>query len=197
MLASENLPLDLIRRATHHKLATGQILFQQGDPTQSIFWVESGRLRLVSFTPKHMITHYTVGPGESFAETALYFDTYACTVIAEQDSRVIAIPKHAFLEAVRQSPALSEQYLAHLTHRFAAVKRLVELRSIRSAYDRLLHYLLHQRQPGQSTISLNSSLKTLAAELGLTPESLSRTFTRLEADQILSRKRGQIIFNDE
>lgn len=197
MLTLTDLPSHLQQTATRRNLAAGQILFQQGDPTASIFWVESGRLKLVSFTEQQMITHYTVGSGESFAETALNFETYGCTAIAVQPSKVVGIPKQDFLDALRRSPTLSETYTLHLTQRFAAVKQLLELRSIRSARDRLLHYLNQHRQPGQSTVPLNFSLKALATELGLAPEVLSRTFKQLEADQILSRKKGSITFRDE
>ncbi|MEO0826614.1 MAG: Crp/Fnr family transcriptional regulator [Cyanobacteria bacterium J06642_9] len=196
MLTTETFPPVLQSAVTHHRVAKDQILFQQGEPTQSIFWVKSGRLKLVSFTEQQMITHYSVGAGESFAETALYFETYACTAIAEQPSQVIAIPKQVFREALHQSPELSNQYLMHLTHRFSAVKQLLELRSIRLARDRLLHYLSHQRQPNQLTVPLRQSLKSLALELGLAPEVLSRTFAQLEADDVLSRKKGSVTFNE-
>lgn len=197
MLTARELPPVLKNTITYLEVAKGQILFQQQEPAQNIFWVESGRLKLVSFAEEQMITHYSVGADESFAETALYCDIYACTAIAEQTSRVIAIPKQVFLEVLRQSPTLFEQYLTHLTYRFAAVKRLLELRSIRSARDRLLHYLSYQRQPGQLTVPLTQSLKSLAVELGLSPEVLSRTFTQLESEGILSRKKGSITFNSD
>lgn len=197
MLVASELPLELRNRMIHQELAKDQLLFQQGESAQAVYWVESGRLKLVSFIEQQMITHYTVGAGESFAEAALYFDTYACTAIAEQPSRVMAIPKQVFLEALRQSPRLCEQYLSHLTHRFAAVKRLLELRSIRSARDRVLHYFSLQRPPGQSTVPLKRSLKDLAIELGVSPEVLSRTLTQLETEGMISRKKGSITFNDE
>jgi len=197
MLTINELPPALKSTLTYHHLSKNQLLFQQGEPTEGIFWVESGRIKLLSFTDQQIITHYLVNAGESFAEASLYFDTYACTAIAEQSSRVMAIPKQVFLEALRQSPDLSERYLAHLTHRFATVKRLLELRSIRSARERLLHYLFQQRQPGQLTVPLKQSLKTLAIELGLSPEVLSRTFAQLESEEVLSRKKGSILFNEE
>lgn len=56
-----------------------------------------------------MITYYTVGEGDSFAETAIHVGTYSCTVIAEQPSRVLAIPKHEFLEALHQSSNLCKR----------------------------------------------------------------------------------------
>ena len=197
MLTIEELPANLRNAVTYHEITANQILFQQGERTKAIYWVESGRLKLVSFTDERMIIHYSVGIGESFAETALYFDTYACTAIAEQASRIIAVPKQIFLQGLRESPILCEQYLTHLTYRFSSVKRLLELRSIRFARERLLHYLSYQLQPGELVVPLKQSLKSLAIELGLSPEVLSRTFAQLESENILSRKKGSITFNSE
>lgn len=197
MLSIEEFPPDIHKKVTHYELTKDQILFQQGETTQNIFWVQSGRLKLVSFTEEQMITHYSVEKGESFAETALYFDYYGCTAIAEQASSVIAISKQVFLEALHHNPQLSQQYLTHLTHRFSSVKQLLELRSIRSARNRLLQYLSYQRQPGQLTVPLKKSLKGLAMELGLSPEALSRTFSQLESAGVLTRRKGSITFSEE
>ncbi|MEO0948391.1 MAG: helix-turn-helix domain-containing protein, partial [Cyanobacteria bacterium J06641_5] len=98
---------------------------------------------------------------------------------------------------LHQSPTLSEKYLSHVTHRFSAVKQLLELRSIRSARDRLLRYLSYRLQPGQATVPLVGSLKALAADLGVSPEVLYRTLAQLEAEKVLSRKKGSITFSDE
>jgi len=192
MIAITELPPELQQQVIERELTAGQILFQQGDPAEFMFWVESGLLKMVSFTEQQMIIYYTVGVGESLAETALNLETYSCTVMAEQPSRVLAIPKDGFLEAWQQSPNLCTRYVCHLTQRFESVKQLLELRSIRSARNRLLHYLTKQCLPGQSTVPLTTSVKVLATNLGMSPEVLSRTFSQLESEQILSRKKGSV-----
>lgn len=197
MLTVKQLPLELKRIAVSRQLEKNQILFNQGETADAIFWMESGRVKFVKFTEQQTITYYSASTDEGFAETALYFDTYACTALAEIPSRVLAIPKQAFLEALHESPALSEKYLAHLTRRLSAVKQLLELRSLRSARDRLLRYLFNRLPPGQTSVPLVSSLKALAAELNISPEVLYRTFAQLEAENVLSRRQGSITFSEE
>lgn len=196
-LTLTDLPPDLQRRTQRHLLANGQILSQQGEQAQSLFFVASGQLRLVSFVKQQMITHYFVEAGDWFGESALHFDTYGCTAIAERPSEVIAVPATAFAEALQQSPELSEHYLASLTQRFHSVKTLLELRSIHSARDRLLHYLMQRRPPGNTSVTLNKPLKAIASEMALTPEGLSRLLARLQADGIISRKKRSITFSQE
>jgi CRP-like cAMP-binding protein len=196
-LTPADLPPLLQQRSQRHILMPGQILVQQGEPAQYLFWVATGQLRLVSFVKQQMITYYFVEAGEFFGESVLYFDTYGCTAIAEATSEVIAIPKVGFADALKQSPTLSERYLASLTHRFHFIKTLLELRSINSARDRLLHYLIQRRLPGKPTVAVNKPMKLIASELALTPEALSRLLSRLQADGIISRKKRSITFSQD
>lgn len=192
MTRKDHFPSELLPLGRTIPLEPGQILFQQGDVAEAVYWVRSGRLRLMSFSLAQVVTHYTVEVGDSFAETALYFESYGCTVMAEGVAQVIAIPVQEFLEALRKDPSLFEWYVAQLTHRFHVVKGLLELRSLRSARDRILHYLIRHTPPGHSQVVLDRPLKVLAGELGLTPEGLSRSLTRLQAEGLISRRKRSI-----
>lgn len=197
MITIEQLPPRLQQTLTYQTLAAGQILFQQHESTQAVFIVESGQIRLVSFSEQRIITHYFAQAGESFAETALFSDTYACTALAVQPSRVAAINKELFRQALRDSPDLANVYMTQLTRRFETVKTLLELRSIRSARERLLQYLTHQMEPSSRTTVLQRPLKDLAAELGLSAEALSRTLSRLQKEGAITRRQRSITLNED
>ena len=196
-LTLDHLPNSLQARLTRCPLSAGEILLQQGEAAHYLYWVASGRIRLVSFVNQQMVTHYFVEAGELFGESALYVPNYGCTAIAETTSEVIAIPVGDFAAALKQDQALSETYLAQLTQRFYAVKSLLELRSINSARDRLLHYLINLRLPRQDTVVLNKPLRAIASELALTPEALSRLLSRLQAEGVITRKKRSITFSQE
>jgi len=69
----------------------------------------------------------------------------------------------------------------------------MELRNIHSARDRVRHYLaLHVGADG-ATVAVNGTLKELAAELGLTHESLYRTLARMAAKGEIKRLDGKIV----
>lgn len=195
LLTPTDLPTQLQQRSQAQTLSAKQLLFQQGEPAQHLYWLTAGQLRLVTFVNDRMITHYFVEAGQLFAENALHFDTYSCTAITEVPSEVIAIPKAAFIKALRQFPELSARYLTSLTHRFQSVKTLLELRSISSARDRLLHYLLQRRD--KDTITLGKPLRAVASDLALTPESLSRLLSRLQREGIINRRQRTITFSQE
>ena len=57
-----------------------------------------------------------------------------------------------FLSAIAQSPELTQTLMAHLAQRLHESKILLELRGIRSAQKRVLHYLRLLIQPNENTI---------------------------------------------
>ena len=193
-LTMDRLPTDLQQTITHQTLSAGQILFQQGEAARSVFFVESGQMRLVTFTDKQTITYSLVETGQSFMETALFEAAYTCTAMADMPSRVAIIPKQTLLQALHDSTALTDLYLQQLSHRFSHLKHLVTLRSIRSARERLLYYLMSQVQSDGKTVILERSLKDLASEVGLAPDVVSRVLMQLQEESVISRQKGKITF---
>ncbi|MEL6553852.1 MAG: Crp/Fnr family transcriptional regulator [Cyanobacteria bacterium J06621_11] len=192
-----DLPAEIRQARSPKTLAKGEILLQQGRAAKFIYFVIHGQMRLVSFVEQQMVTHYFVDANELLGESALYIPTYGCTAIAEKPSQVVAVPVDEFAAALKKQPHLSERYLAHLTHRFANVKSLLELRSINSSRVRLLRYLMPRLAPGQYTLTLDKPLRAVASELSLSPEALSRTLSRLESEGAITRRRRMITFSSE
>ncbi|NJR66856.1 MAG: Crp/Fnr family transcriptional regulator [Leptolyngbyaceae cyanobacterium CRU_2_3] len=200
-LRPEQFPADLQALIEYRELANGQTLFYKGDLTQAAFWLETGQLRLLHYTPDgQAVNHYRIRAGESFAEVALFINVYDCTAIAEAPSRVALLPKQFILEALGQSPDLAEMMMKQLAWRLHQAKILLELRSIRSARDRVLHYLklsaeqLSDQLSDQLFVHLDQPMKRLAEDLALTPEALSRALTQLETEQIISRQKRMVQF---
>ncbi len=189
----DSLPANLQAAATYQDLVAGQVLFHRRDLAQSVFAVQTGRLRLVRYTSEgKLVVLRIVRVGESFAESTLFFDIYACDAVAEVPSRIIAYPNQLLLTTLREQPSFAEMFMTHLARKSLSLKDRLELQSIRSARERVLQYLLNTIQPDENIIHFDRSLKDIAAELGLTHESLYRTLTQLEQDGIITRSERQI-----
>ena len=196
-LIFEQLPAEIRSRATYQDVAAKQIIFQQGEMADSIYFLLDGQIRLATFTEERIINHYFVSAGESFAEIGLFADTYFCTAIADLPSSLAIVNKEAFRQAIAELPDLAYVYMNQLTARFQTVKTLLELRSIRSARERILQYLIRQVKPNNRTVVLQRSLKNLAIELGLSAEALSRNLSRLQTEGVISRKQRSITLNED
>ncbi|KYC39961.1 hypothetical protein WA1_28785 [Scytonema hofmannii PCC 7110] len=194
LLTLNSLPEELRDAVVHHDLSTGETLFQQGDPASSFFIVETGRIKLMRYTSDDKVVTFQVAEqGNSLGEIALFFQTYPCTAVAEVASRAIAYPKEPLLSAIYANPELAEDFMAMLVQKIQDLKLRIELRDIRAAHERLLRYLRYLAQSDeQNIVNVDRPLKEIAADLGLTPETLSRALARLEREGKIARTRLQI-----
>ena len=71
----------------------------------------------------------------------------------------------------------------------------IEQRNIRSARERVRHFLALNAGADGRTVALPGTLKELAAELGLTHEALYRTLAALERAGEIKRGSGKIILS--
>ena len=187
----DGLPDRAKRAATIRELVKNEWLFRQGDPASAIFEVVSGRVRLVRHTiDDHLVALHTARAGDLLAEAALFSDLYHCDALAAVPTHVRVYPKEILLSAFRAAPLLYENFAARLARQLQAVRLRLELRNIRSARDRLLQYLrLAAGRDGRS-IPFEGQLQDLAADVGLTRESLYRTLALLETEGLIVRKPG-------
>lgn len=192
------LPAELQAMLSCKDLAVGQALFAQREPAAAIFMLESGSIQLLNYTEDgQQINHYSVRAGESFAEVALFYEHYVCTAIANAPSRVLVLPKQPYLTALRSDPKIAEAFMALLAQRLHENKILLELRSIRSAQKRVLHYLQLNVQSDGITVNLDRSLKAIADDLGLTPEALSRALKQLHKEEKINRRKRKVTLRKE
>lgn len=194
LLTLNSLPEELRNAVVHHDLSTGETLFQQGDPASSFFIVETGRIKLVRYTSDDKVVTFQVAEqGNSLGEIALFSEIYPCSAVAEVASRAIAYPKEPLLSTIRSNPELAEDFMAMLVQKIQDLKLRIELRDIRAAHERLLRYLRYLAQSNeQSIVNVDRPFKEIAADLGLTPETLSRALARLEREGKIARTRLQI-----
>lgn len=192
----DHLPEELRAKIVRRQLAASEIFFQEGEPAQAVYFVESGQIRLLNYNPSgRSVDHYTVTSGEFFAEVLIASDQCLCTCIAEEPSLVLVIPKQAFLQALQKYPEMAIAFLGEVAYRLHMAKITMRLRGIRSARDRVLSYLQIIAKPKTNIVFLDRLHKEIARDLDLTPESLSRALTQLESEKTISRIAGRIILN--
>lgn len=187
------LPINLQRVVIQQHLSHGQVLFHRNEKSHKIYIVQSGQIRLLHYTTSgQSISHYVVGVGEICAEVVLFLEDYACSAIAEEATQVLAFPKQEFLTALQQDSNFAVAFIKQLSNRLHTTKVMVELRSIRSAQERVLHYLRLLVPPERNTVVLEQPLKDMAADLSMSPEVLSRTLSHLANQGAIARQKRTI-----
>jgi CRP-like cAMP-binding protein len=96
------------------------------------------------------------------------------------------------LAEFQRNPEVARAFMAMLAHQVMNLRARLEQRNIRSARDRILHYLALNAGSDGHTVLLRGTVKDLAAELGLTHEALYRTLSELAAEGTIERLEGKI-----
>jgi len=151
----DGLPKTLREKSQMRTLAAGEPLFLTGDKVYGIIEVISGRLHMVRHTIEgRAVIIHTSGAGELFADAALFSDAYHCDGVAAVASEVAIYEKEAILASLRADPDLAEQFMALQARQVQRLRTRLEQRNIRSARERLLHYLFLTAEDDGSTILL-------------------------------------------
>jgi len=127
------------------------------------------------------------------AEASLFSQTHDCAATAVTNA-VVRLYRKAFLLAqLERDPQAALSFMATLVEHILNLRIRLERRSIPSARDRVRHYLTSNVGGGRErTVNLPSTLKDLAAELGLTHETLYRTLSEMSANGEIAKLSGKI-----
>ena len=166
------------------RLDTGQVLFLSGDPCDGFYTVLEGSVRLLK--PQGdggELLLNVVHPGQSFAEAALFAGgVFPATARAVEATLLAKVPRAPFLALLRSDVELCLKMLESLAiwhHRLT--QQVQQLRAVDSG-GRLKAWLLEEaRRNPQGAILLRMPKKILAAQLGMTPETLSRQLGQLKS----------------
>ena len=179
-------------------------IFQEGREAQGFYLLSRGSVKLVKSSPegKEYIIRL-VGPGETFAEAAVFSDaSYPATAMALEDCQTLFFPKAPFLRHLAASPTLARNMLATLSRLMLHLTRQLEDLSLKEVSARLARYLLErcQERHGRIEKGLAFELPTtkthLAAYLGTIGETLSRTLSRLKSQGVIEVEKGRITITD-
>jgi CRP-like cAMP-binding protein len=174
--------------------AKGQTIFAQGDPSDAVFNIQTGKIRLtvVSTTGKEA-TIGILGEGDFFGEGSLAGQALRMgSATALTDCAVLRIDKHSMMEALHREHAFSDLFVAYLLARNIRYEEDLVDQLFNSSEKRLARVLLllaHFGKEGKpETVVPKVSQKMLAEMIGTTRSRVSFFMNRF-------RKLGFIHYN--
>lgn len=179
-------------------LEAGATLFREGEPCRAFFAVQAGAVKLYRATPdgREQVVHH-LQPGQTFAEAALFhigrFPASAAAL--ETPTRVVEIGGETLLDLVRTDPRVAQAMIGSLCVRLLSLVERVEQLSLVNASSRLARYLLRLSATGPTerpVVDLPVAKKDLAAELAMTPETLSRCLRRWQDQGWIETDRSRL-----
>ena len=184
-----------------HDLCTGAFykrnerLFLTGGKPEWMFYVIAGEVTLerTGLQGEPVVLQRTrLG---FVSEASLKVAKYHCDALAITDSNVIKVPAKELAAALDRDPEFASRWISMLN---AEVKRLrlhCERLSMKSLKDRVLHLINTEGKNGE--FQVNTGLKSLAGELGVTHEAPYRTLAALEKTKTIRREEGLLALTNK
>jgi CRP/FNR family transcriptional regulator, dissimilatory nitrate respiration regulator len=186
----------LAKIAIAQTYSKGEIIFQAGDEGSGFFIVVSGRVKVykTSVEGKEQILHL-FGAGDHFAEVPAFDgQNFPASAMALETSELLFFPRTSFLNLLQEQPSLAIKILGIFARHLRIMAQLVEDLSLKEVPGRLATYLLYlsDRNYSSDIVELDMTKSQLAALLGTIPETLSRVFAKLSAEDIISTNGAKI-----
>jgi CRP/FNR family transcriptional regulator, dissimilatory nitrate respiration regulator len=172
-------------------LEKGEYLFREGDRSEGFYVVQRGAINVhrVNAAGKEQVIH-VFQPIDSFAEATLATEGgYPADARATEPSTVLLVPKTDFVALLRKRPDLALRMLGSMSQHLRVIVGLLDDLTLKDMETRVANWLLKSVPRPVSDrpveIMLDRTKRVLAAEMGATSETLSRTLAKFRDQQLL------------
>jgi CRP/FNR family transcriptional regulator, dissimilatory nitrate respiration regulator len=184
------------------KYDKNELIFSDGDKYSGFYIVLKGKVKVFKMSPagKESVIHIFQAL-EAFAEVPLFenFPFYPVNAQTLEESVLFFIPGKDFIELTVNNPHISLKIISGLAKKLHTLTKRIESLTLSDVPNRLAKYIIeeydkpHKVILSKPFITLTISKSTLAGYLGTITETLSRTFKKLQDENVIEVK-GKKIF---
>jgi CRP/FNR family transcriptional regulator len=190
--------------AAVRRYARGQIIFEQGTPSDAFYTIASGRVKIFRMLPngKDVILE-VFGTGDPVGALAAYDGRpFPASAAALDDATCVVIPRGVFFRLLEEHPSLVRGLMLGLTHRLVELtNRVTELSGARiePRFARLFLKLTAEKGRdgrGGTFVPLALSRQELADMTGTTIETAIRIMSRWGKQGIVRTEKDGFVVLD-
>jgi CRP/FNR family transcriptional regulator len=190
--------------AVPRQFVAGEVVFREGDESNTCYIVRHGRARAVREHPDgRSITLANFGPGDIFGELAMFDDERrSATIETLEDTEAIAILGGDMRRLLAEHADIAVKLLASLGRRLRETNERLARQSFQTVQSRVASVLLQlvagARSEGaeEGDVLITSTQASLAQLAGSSRESASRFLAVLERAGIITQGRGKLVVHD-
>ncbi len=194
----------VVEVAVPRRFDAGEVVFREGDESNTCYIVRSGGARAVREHPDgRSITLANFGPGDIFGELAMFDnERRSATVEATEVTEAIAILGGDMRRLLRQHPEISIKLLSALGRRLRQTNERLARQSFQTVQSRvagvLLQFVAAAQAEGRAEgdLLITSTQADLAQLAGSSRESASRFLAVLERAGVITQGRGRLTVHD-
>lgn len=191
----------------------GEVVFREGDASDTCYVVRLGRARAVRQHPDgRTITLATFGPGDIFGELALFEDERrSATVETLEPTGVVAVLGPDMRRLMTEHPEIAVRLVIALGRRLRQANERLARRSFQSVQGRVASVLAELVEQARAEadddgggdaradgrdVAITATQADLAKLAGSSRESASRFLAVLERAGVISQGRGRLVVHD-
>ena len=166
--------------ATVRTFAKRAIIVTEGDETDSLYVVLSGKARVFVADDKgREVQLNQLGPGEYFGEVTLDGGPRSASVMALDDTRCAIVKRAELTPFLEKHPELALHIVRKLAHRVRELTENVRSLALMDVYGRVARLLLELAEEKEGKLVIGEALthRDIAARVGGSREMLSRHIT--------------------
>jgi len=192
------------RVAVPRGFEAGEVVFREGDESDTCYVVRSGHARAVRAHPDgRTITLASFGPGDIFGELAMFdAERRSATVEATDRVEAVAVLGADMRRLMQEHAELSAKLVVALGRRLRAANERLASQSFQTVQSRVatvLAQLVEQAQTegaGENDVLLTITQADIAQLAGSSRESASRFLAVLERAGAVTQGRGKLTVHD-
>ncbi len=153
--------------------------------------VVEGAVELFSLHAKRETTIAVCRPVSTFILAAVVSDLpYLASGRTLEPSRILMLPAEEVRSVFDEDGAFARAIVRELSHSFRGVMKELKSQKLRSSAERLANWILKYQTMagGVDRFTLPYDKRTLASQLGMTPENLSRNISQLAKHGVTVRR---------
>ena len=178
-------------------------LYHAGEDFTSVYAIRSGAIKTIKVTEdgEEQVTGFYL-PGEIIGMDGLASNTHTNSAIALETSAICEIPFSRLEELSSKIPNLQRRFFQLMSKEIMHDQQLITLLSKNSAEERIGSLLLsissrnHHRGLSAKDFFLPMSRSDIGNYLGLTIETVSRVFSRLNKLDIIELDKKHVVIKD-
>ena len=196
----ELLPQPLLDKvaavATVRAFAKRSIIVSEGDDTDSLYVVLSGKARVFVADDKgREVQLNQLGPGEYFGEVTLDGGPRSASVMALEECRCAVVKRAELTTFLEQNPELALHIVRKLARRVRDLTENVRSLALMDVYGRVARLLLELAEEREGRLCIDEPLthKDIASRVGASREMISRIFSDLTTGGYIGKENGRLV----
>ena len=195
----------IARLAVPRAFPAGQVLFREGDASDTCYVVRTGHARAIrEHSDGRSITLANFGPGDIFGELAMFDgERRSATVESIGELQAVAIGARDMRRLMQAHPALAVEMVVALGRRLRESNERLARQSFQTVQSRVatvLSQLVAQERAdgaaGEREVLLTTTQADVAKLAGSSRESASRFLAVLERAGVIAQGRGRLVVHD-